>query len=74
MSIGTAGAFISMVAVFFGTVWRLKAEQSNLRQEVETRLTKIETDISWVVNQTRERQKEFQKTYMEEREKHKEDS
>lgn len=66
MSLGTALGLVSMVATFFGTVWRLKAEQGKLRQDVETRLTKIETDISWVVNQTRERHKILQNYYMDE--------
>ena len=65
MGLGTAGALVSILGTFFVTVWRIKAEQGALRQEVESRLTKVETDVGWVVNQTRERQKVMQDYYLD---------
>ena len=64
MSLGTAGAFISVVATFFGIVWRLKVEQGDLKAEVDKRLTRVETELTWVVGQTKERQKLMQDYYL----------
>jgi len=68
MNIGTVIGVISFVATFFGITWKVKTDQNELRQEVETRLTKIETEMQWIVSQQRERNKVYQNHYMKEHE------
>lgn len=73
MNLGLALTLVSLVTTFFGTLWTVKNEQGKLRQEVETRLTKLETDITWVVSQSREKNKLMQAYYMKGKHDEKED-
>mgnify|MGYP006423934649 CR=1 FL=1 len=66
MSIGTVSALVSILGTFFVTVWRLKKDQTELQKQVETRLARIETDVSWVVSQTKEINKYLMSQYLEE--------
>lgn len=72
MSLGAVSAVVSVVATIFTALWAVRSENVKRVQELQSRLTKIETDMTWVVNKARKENETYQEYYY--RKEHENDS
>ena len=61
--VGISAAIATLIGSLAGGFYKLKHEQNELASQVNARITKVETDLEWVAEQTRHQQEFFTHAY-----------
>jgi len=64
VSTGNLAALITIISTIIGGYYKLKRDQDELQAYVNQRIGKIETDLEWVVSQTRSQQAAYTEGYI----------
>lgn len=64
MNVGNIAALVTIISALIGGYYKIKKEQDSLNAHVNQRITKLETDLEWVVKQTRDVQAAMTEGYI----------
>lgn len=61
--VGISAGIATLIGSLVGGFYKLKHEQNELASQVNARITKVETDLEWVAEQTKHQQEFFTHAY-----------